>query len=162
MIVSSLALSLDEAVSAYSFLRSVVNSLFDGVILGGGVELAKSLQKESLLLVIGECKSLDGLGGTGGSLLDGDGRDICTLGSMDVLGDGGGLVNSFMSKIEFVNLSESHILLGFGLLIVETELVALSRLVVESSKVHSIRVEALLSNLITLLLDLKGGVMLGQ
>ena len=161
MIVSSLALSLDEAVSAYSFLRSVVNSLFD-VILGCGVELTESLQKECLLSVVGERKSLDGLGGMGGSLLDGSGGDTSTLGSPDVLGDGGGLVNGFMSKIEFVNLSESDILLGLGLLDVETELVGISRLVVESSKVHFVRVEALLSNLVTLLLDFEGGVTLGQ
>jgi hypothetical protein len=135
LIVSSLALSLDEAVSAYSFLRSVMNSLVD-VILGGGMELTKSLQKECLLLVIGERKSLDGLGGMGGSLLDGGGGDVCTLGTPDVLGDGGGLVDSFMGNLELVNLSEINILLGLSLLNLETELVGGSRLVVESGEVH--------------------------
>jgi hypothetical protein len=161
LIVSSLALSLDEAVSAYSFLRSVVNSLFD-VILGGGVEFAESSQKECLLLVVGEHKSLDGLGGMGGSLLDGSGGDISSLGTISVLGDGGGLVNGFMSNIELVNLSECLILLGLGLLDVESELVALSRLVVVSSKVHSIRVEALSSLLSALGLDFGGRKTLGQ
>ena len=65
---------MDEAVCACSFLRSVVNSLFD-VFLGCGVELAESLQKECLLLVVGEGKSLDGLGGVSGTSLDGLGGD---------------------------------------------------------------------------------------
>jgi hypothetical protein len=158
-----LALSMDEAVNAYSFLRSVVNSLFDDVVISGGsVELAESLQKECLFLVVGESKSLDGLGGFGSSLLDGNGTDVSTLGSVDVGCDGGGLVNGFMGNIELVNLSEGDVLLGLSFLDGETELVALSRLVVVSSKVHSIRVEALLSSFSTLRLDFEGGKVLGQ
>ena len=145
----------------YSFLRSVVNSLFD-VILGSSVELAESLQKECLLLVVGEGKSLDGLGGVDGTLLDRLGRDGSTLGSPLVLGDGGGLVDGLVSKVELVNLSESLVLLGFSLLSGETDGRAACGLIVETSEVQSIRVEALFSGFSSLGLNLEGGVTLGQ
>ena len=117
MIVSSLALSWTR-VSAISFLRSVLNSLLD-VFLACGVELAESLQKHSLLLVVGEGKSLDGLGGMDGTLLDGLGRDRGSLGGPLVLGDGGGLVDGLVSNMELVNLSES--LSGLGLCLLSGE-----------------------------------------
>ena len=82
-----------------------MNSLFD-VFLACTVELAESLQKESLLLVVGEGESLDGLGGMVGSLLDGLSGDGGSLGSPLVLGNGGGLVDGLMSNVELVNLSE--------------------------------------------------------
>ena len=77
------------------------------------MELAKSLQKECLLLVVGEGKSLEGLGAMVGSLLDGLGGDSSSLGIPLVLGDGGGLVDGLMSDVELVNLSEG--LSGLGL-----------------------------------------------
>ena len=138
-----------------------MNSLLD-VFLACTVELAESLQKESLLLVVGEGKSLDGLGGMVGSLLDGLSGDDSSLGSPLVLGNGGGLVDGLMSDVELVNLSEGLSGLGLSLLNGETMLGALSRLVMEASKVHLIAVETLVSGLGTLLLNLKSGTLLGQ
>ena len=138
-----------------------MNSLFD-VFLACSVELAESLQKESLLLVVGEGKSLDGLGGMVGSLLDGLGGDGSSLGTPLVLGHGGGLVDGLMSNMELVNLSEGLSGLGFSLLSAETVLGGLSRLVMEASKVHVIRVETLVSGSGTLWLNLESGALLGH
>ena len=138
-----------------------MNSLFD-VFLACTVELAESLQKESLLLVVGEGESLDGLSGMVGSLLDGLSGDGGSLGSPLVLGNGGGLVDGLMSNVELVNLSEGLSGLGLSLLSGETILGSLSGLVMEASKVHNIGVEALVSGFGSLLLNLKSGALLGQ
>lgn len=107
-----------------------MNSL-SGVFLACTVELAESLQKECLLLVVGEGKSLDGLGGVVGSLLDGGGRDSGSLGSPSVLGDSGGLVDGLVCNMELVNLSEGLSRLGLSLLGSKTVLGRFSRLAVE-------------------------------
>ena len=126
------------------------------------MELAESLQKECLLLVVGEGESLDGLGGVSGTLLDGLGRDVSTGGTPLVLGDGGGLMEGFMGNVELVNLSESLFFLGLCLLDAETVLGALGRLVMHTSKVQMIVVEALISCFSSLLLDLEGRMTFGQ
>ena len=138
-----------------------MNSLLD-VFLACTVELAESLQKESLLLVVGEGKSLDGLGGMVGSLLDGLSGDGSSLGTPLVLGHGGGLVDGFVSNVELVNLSEGLSGLGLGFLSGETVLGRLSRLVMEASKVQGMRVEALISGSCTLWLNFKSGALLGH
>tara|TARA_B110000503_G_C6942271_1_gene327467 strand:+ start:226 stop:732 length:507 start_codon:yes stop_codon:yes gene_type:complete len=126
------------------------------------VELAKSFQKECLLLVVGEGKSLEGLGAMVGSLLDGLGGDSSSLGIPLVLGDGGGLVDGLMSDVELVNLSEGLSGLGLRLLGSKTVLVSLSRLVMEAGQVHLVGVEALESGFSTLLLNLECGTLFGQ
>ena len=138
-----------------------MNSLLD-VFLACTVELAESLQKESLLLVVGEGESLDGLGGMVGSLLDGLSGDGSSLGTPLVLGDGGGLVDGLMGNMELVNLSEGLSGLGLSLLSGKTNSGSLSGLVMEASKVHLVVVETLISGSSTLWLNLKSGTLLGQ
>ena len=138
-----------------------MNSLFD-VFLACTVKSAESLQKECLLLVVGEGKSLDGLGGVVGSLLDRLGGDSGSLGTPGVLGHSSGLVDGLVGNVELVNLSEGLSGLGLGLLSGETVLGGLSRLVVEPGKVQWGGVEALTSGSGTLLLNFKSGMLLGQ
>ena len=138
-----------------------MNSLLD-VFLACTVELAESLQKECLLLVVGEGKSLDGLSGMNGTLLDGLSRDGSSLNSPLVLGDSGGLVDSLMGNVEVVNLSEGLSGLGLSLLSGEAVCGRLSGLVMETGEIHLIGVEALKSGLHALWLDLKSGEILGH
>ena len=125
------------------------------------MELAESLQEESLLLVVGESESLDDLGGSGGTYGEGLSRADHALGTPLVLEDGSGLVDLLVSNMKLVNLSESFSGLGLSLLNLETVVGALGRLVVEACKVHVVEIEALISRLGTLSLDFGGGEVLG-
>ena len=56
------------------------------------MESGQSLEEESLLLVVGEGKSLDSLGGSSGSFLDSLGGGRETSGTVGALGNSSGLV----------------------------------------------------------------------
>ena len=113
------------------------------------MELLESLQEESLLLVVSEHKSLDGLSGVVGASSNGlDGGE--TLGStLGVLSNLGRLMVLFVTDSEDVLSSVFLLRLGFGLNSGETVSLigseALGGGVEKSGQVHWIGREALFS-----------------
>jgi hypothetical protein len=129
------------------------------------VELAESLEEESLLLLVGERKSLDDLSGMVGASLESRGGNLGADGS-GALGDGLSGLSLVVGNREVEDLSEGSTLLGLALLSGEAVSavlgVTLSGSVVEAGEVKRIVGEALTSRLGTLLSDDKGRVVLGE
>ena len=111
------------------------------------MELVESLEEESLLLVVHEGETLDGLGGGLGSSLDSLRRGVESGGSVGALGHSGGLVVLLM--VDLQDVFSSNILLSSNLLSGEADGVisgvSLRGSVVESGQVEGVLGEGLVS-----------------